>query len=72
MFLVQWLFNKLCIRVSEPLDGYIAFRDLCFLCAVLLGNKVYGANLTLSIGAFSVQPAEFVKIFVCYVCCFDV
>ena len=35
---------------------------LVLLLAVLLGNKIYGANLVLTIGPVSVQPAEFVKI----------
>lgn len=29
---------------------------------MLLGNKIYGANLVLTLGPVSVQPAEFVKI----------
>lgn len=35
---------------------------LVLLLAVLLGNKIYGANLVLTVGPVSVQPAEFVKI----------
>ena len=35
---------------------------LALLTAVLLGNKIYGANLVLTLGPVSVQPAEFVKI----------
>lgn len=37
-------------------------RGLVLLTAVLLGNKIYGANLVLTLGPISVQPAEFVKI----------
>ena len=35
---------------------------LVLLVILLLGNQVFGANLTITIGEFSVQPAEFVKI----------
>lgn len=35
---------------------------IVLLLAVLLGNKIYGANLVLTLGPISVQPAEFVKI----------
>ena len=40
---------------------------LVLLLAVLLGNKIYGANLVLTIGPVSVQPAEFRKDIICNV-----
>lgn len=38
------------------------FAGLSLLAALLFGNKVFGANLVLEIGSFSVQPTEFVKL----------
>ena len=60
MFLVPWLIKS--VKSFRNFGWIYCVAGLVLLCAVLLGNKVYGANLTLSIGAFSVQPAEFVKI----------
>ena len=60
MFLVPWLLKT--VKSFRNFGWIYCISGLVLLCAVLLGNKVYGANLTLSIGAFSVQPAEFVKI----------
>ena len=60
MFLVPWLIKS--VKSFRNFGWIYCISGLVLLCAVLLGNKVYGANLTLSIGAFSVQPAEFVKI----------
>ena len=41
------------------LYGIVGF---VLLVAVLFGTKVFGANLVLTVGQFSVQPGEFVKI----------
>ncbi|MGN0479985.1 MAG: FtsW/RodA/SpoVE family cell cycle protein [Lachnospiraceae bacterium] len=38
------------------------FAGLALLTALLFGNKVFGANLVLEIGDFSLQPTEFVKL----------
>lgn len=38
------------------------FLGLLLLTALLFGNKVFGANLVLEIGDFSLQPTEFVKL----------
>ena len=60
MFMVPWLLKT--VKSFRNFGWIYCITGLVLLCAVLLGSKVYGANLTLSIGAFSVQPAEFVKI----------
>ncbi|MFR2512578.1 MAG: FtsW/RodA/SpoVE family cell cycle protein [Lachnospira eligens] len=64
MFLVPWLIKS--VKSFRNFGWIYCVAGLVLLCAVLLGNKVYGANLTLSIGAFSVQPAEFVRF--CMLC----
>lgn len=64
MFMVPWLLKT--VKSFRNFGWIYCITGLVLLCAVLLGSKVYGANLTLSIGAFSVQPAEFVKI--CMLC----
>ncbi len=60
MFMVPWLLKT--VRSFRNFGWIYCIMGLALLTAVLLGNKVYGANLTLSIGPVSVQPAEFVKI----------
>ncbi|MDD6333415.1 MAG: FtsW/RodA/SpoVE family cell cycle protein, partial [Clostridia bacterium] len=60
MFLVPWLLKA--VRSFRNFGWLYCIAGLALLCAVLLGNKVYGANLTLTVGPISVQPAEFVKI----------
>ena len=60
MFLVPWLLKA--VRSFRNFGWLYCIAGLALLCAVLLGNKVYGANLTLTVGPISVQPAELVKI----------
>lgn len=56
---IEWLRN---------LSWVYCVAGLALLVAVLFCTEVFGANLVLTIGGFSVQPSEFVKImFVMYV-----
>lgn len=56
---IKWLRN---------LSWVYCVAGLALLVAVLFCTEVFGANLVLTIGGFSVQPSEFVKIlFVMYV-----
>lgn len=56
---IKWLRN---------INWVYCVAGLALLVAVLFCTEVFGANLVLTIGGFSVQPSEFVKIlFVMYV-----
>lgn len=59
-FIVPWLLKN--VKVFKNIAYIYLVAGLTLLAAVLLGSKIFGANLTLSIGPVSVQPAEFVKI----------
>lgn len=56
------------IKWLKNLSWMYCVAGLVLLVAVLFCTEVFGANLVLTIGGFSVQPSEFVKIlFVMYV-----
>ncbi|MGN0329537.1 MAG: FtsW/RodA/SpoVE family cell cycle protein [Lachnospira sp.] len=57
---VPWLLKT--VKSFRNMGWLYCITGLALLFAVLLGNKVFGANLVLTIGPVSVQPAEFVKI----------
>lgn len=59
-FFVPWLLKK--IRSFRNFAWLYCTAGLVLLVSVLLGDKIFGANLVLTIGIVSVQPAEFVKI----------
>lgn len=59
-FFIPWLIKN--VKSFRNFSWLYCAAGLLLLIAVLLGSKVFGANLVLSIGPFSVQPAEFVKI----------
>lgn len=59
-FFVPVILKK--VRKLRDFAWLYCVTGLGLLIAVLLGNKVYGANLVLTVGPVSVQPAEFVKI----------
>lgn len=70
-FVIAVAATVLTLIIPALLKHFKGFRNLgmvyCFcgialLILVLLGNKVFGAKLVLTIGGVSVQPAEFVKI----------
>ena len=50
------------IKLAENLCFLYAIISLILLAAVLFGSKVFGANLSITIGTISIQPAEFAKI----------
>ena len=60
-FFVPWMLKK--FKMLRNLGWLYCIAGVVLLTVVLFGNKVYGANLVLTIGPISVQPAEFVKIF---------
>ena len=60
MFIVPWLLKT--VKSFRNFGLLYCLVGLGLLTAVLFGNKVFGANLTLSLGPITVQPAEFVKI----------
>lgn len=60
MFIVPFLLKS--VKGFRNYRWLYCFVGLGLLVAVLFGNKVFGANLTLSVGPISIQPAEFVKI----------
>ncbi len=56
------------IKWIKNLNWVYCVAGLALLAAVLFCTEVFGANLVLTIGGFSVQPSEFVKIlYVMYV-----
>ena len=57
---VPWLLKT--VKSFRKMGWIYCGAGLALLTAVLLGNKIYGANLVLTLGPVSVQPAEFVKI----------
>jgi cell division protein FtsW len=59
-FFVPWLLKR--VRSFRYLGWVYCVTGLVLLILVLFGNKVFGANLVLTVGAVSVQPGEFVKI----------
>lgn len=59
-FFVPWMLKK--FKMLRNLGWLYCIAGFVLLTVVLFGNKVYGANLVLTIGPISVQPAEFVKI----------
>ena len=58
--IVPWLLKT--VKSFRKMGWLYCGAGLVLLTAVLLGNKIYGANLVLTLGPVSVQPAEFVKI----------
>ena len=58
--IVPWLLKS--VKSFRKMGWLYCVTGLVLLTAVLLGNKIYGANLVLILGPVSVQPAEFVKI----------
>ena len=59
-FIIPWLLKK--VKSFRNFGILYCILGMCLLIVVLFGNKVFGANLVLTIGPISVQPAEFVKI----------
>ena len=59
-FFIPWLLKV--VKSFRNFGWAYCFMGLILLASVLFGTKVLGAKLTLSIGALSFQPAEFVKI----------
>lgn len=59
-FIIPALFKK--VKTFRNFAWIYCGIGIFLLIVLLLGNTVFGANLTISIGEFSVQPAEFVKI----------
>lgn len=59
-FIIPALFKK--VKTFRNFAWAYCFIGITLLIVLLLGNTVFGANLTISIGQFSIQPAEFVKI----------
>lgn len=59
-FFVPWMIKK--IRSFRNFAWVYCGTGLVLLISVLLGSKVFGANLVLTLGPVSVQPTEFVKI----------
>lgn len=59
-FFVPWMLKK--IRSFRNFAWLYCISGLALLFSLLLGTKIFGANLVLTIGSVSVQPAEFVKI----------
>lgn len=59
-FLVPWLLKK--VKSFRNFGWLYCGVGMALLVAVLLGSKVFGANLVLTLGPVSVQPGEFVKI----------
>ena len=57
---IPWLLKT--VKSFRKMGWIYCGTGLVLLLAVLLGNKIYGANLVLTVGPVSVQPAEFVKI----------
>ncbi len=59
-FFVPWLLKT--VKSFRNFGWIYCAAGFILLVAVLFGKKVFGANLVLSIGPFSIQPGEFVKI----------
>lgn len=59
-FFVPWMIKK--IRSFRNFAWLYCGIGIALLISVLLGSKIFGANLVLTIGPVSVQPTEFVKI----------
>lgn len=59
-FFVPWVLKN--FKQIRKLTWFYCFIGLGLLISLLLGSKIFGANLVLTIGPVSVQPAEFVKI----------
>lgn len=59
-FFIPFVLKK--VRSFRSMGWLYCIAGLAMLVAVLFCNKVFGANLVLTIGPVSVQPAEFVKI----------
>ena len=59
-FFVPGLLKK--VRSFRNFAWLYCIAGLALLFSVLLGSRIFGANLVLTIGVVSVQPAEFVKI----------
>ncbi|SEW28320.1 FtsW/RodA/SpoVE family cell cycle protein [[Clostridium] fimetarium] len=59
-FFIPWLLKK--VRSFRRFAWLYCIVGLALLVSVLLGSRIFGANLVLTIGVVSVQPAEFVKI----------
>lgn len=66
---VPWLIEKL--RMWKQLKWAYAIFGIGALGVVtVLGNRTFGANLSITIGSVTIQPSEFVKIlFVFYIAC---
>ena len=62
-FFVPWLLKT--VRSFRSFGWLYGITGLVLLILVLFNNKVFGANLVLSVGPVSVQPGEFVKILFC-------
>ena len=56
---IPWLLKT--VKSFRKMGWIYCGTGLVLLLAVLLGNKIYGANLVLTVGPVSVQPAEFVR-----------
>ncbi len=59
-FVVPLILKK--VKSARNFAILYGFAGLALLTALLFGNKVFGANLVLEIGSFSIQPTEFVKL----------
>lgn len=59
-FFVPYILKK--ARWLKNIGWVYCFVSLGMLVAVLFGSAVYGANLVLTLGPVSIQPAEFAKI----------
>ncbi len=57
---IPWLIKK--VKKFRNMSWAYCAIGLALLVVVLFSNKVYGANLVLTVGPVSVQPGEFVKI----------
>ena len=57
---IPWLIKKVKSFRNMPFLYFIAGAAL--LIAVLISDEIFGAKLAITIGSFSIQPAEFVKI----------
>lgn len=59
-FFVPWVLKN--FKSIRKFAWLYCFIGMGLLFSLLLGSKIFGANLVLTIGPVSIQPAEFVKI----------
>lgn len=59
-FFVPWVLKN--FKSIRKFSWLYCFLGMGLLFSLLLGSKIFGANLVLTVGPVSIQPAEFVKI----------